>query len=153
VQLGFDRRFGGWIMGVKGDWSSAQSCVRFDPSNPNTTCSAFNWQSAAAGRVGYAWDRMTAFTQGGALFSQWDRAAISSDSRSGRDPTRNVSTGWVLGGGLEYAMGGNWSLRAEYNYFDYGRPDPNSTFGLTNPGADQQDTRSHQLMFGLKRRM
>jgi outer membrane immunogenic protein len=152
TQIGFDRRFGGWVMGVKGDWSSGQNCLRYDPANPNAICSAFNWQSAAAGRIGYAWDRVTAFTQGGALFSQWDRSALSGDNRTGLDGTRNVSTGWMLGGGLEYAVGGNWSLRAEYNYFDYGRPDPSSPSAFTNSG-EPLDARSHMLMFGLKRRM
>jgi len=151
VQLGFDRRFGGWSMGLKGDWSSNQSCVRFDPFNPEANCNGFNWQSTAAGRVAYAWDRLTAFTQGGAVFSQWDRAALS-DTRSGFDAAKNVSTGWVLGGGLEYAVGSTWSLRAEYNYFDYGRPDPGSAPAISNLN-DSYDVRSHMLMFGLKRRM
>jgi opacity protein-like surface antigen len=151
VQFGFDRRFGGWSMGVKGDWSSNQSCARFDPFNPIANCAGFNWQGTAAGRVAYAWNRLTAFTQGGAVFSQWDRAALS-ETRAGFDTAKNVSTGWVLGGGLEYAVGTTWSLRAEYNYFDYGRPDPASALGITNLN-DSYDVRTHMLMFGLKRRM
>lgn len=151
VLLGFDRRFGGWSMGLKGDWSSNQSCARFDPYNPIANCAGFNWQGTAAGRVAYAWHRLTAFTQGGAVFSQWDRAALS-ETRSGFDAAKNISTGWVLGGGLEYAMGSAWSLRAEYNYFDYGRPEPGSAPTISNLG-DSYDVRSHMLMFGLKRRM
>ena len=151
VQLGFDRRFGGWVMGVKGDWSSGQACNRFDAYNPNNTCSSLTWQGTAAGRVGYAWDRLVAFTQGGAVFSQWDRGALS-DTRPGYDAAKSVSTGWVLGGGLEYAVGANWSLRAEYNYFDYGRPDPNAAVAPSNLG-DSYDVRNHMLMFGLKRRL
>ena len=149
--IGFDHRFGGWSMGVKGDWSSNQSCARVDPFSPAAGCSGLNWQGTAAGRVAYAWDRLTAFTQGGAVFSQWDRAALS-ETRSGFDVAKNISTGWVLGGGLEYAMGSAWSVRAEYNYFDYGRPDHGSAPAISNAN-EPYDIRSHMLMFGLKRRM
>jgi opacity protein-like surface antigen len=151
VQFGFDRRFGGWSMGLKGDWSSNQSCARLDAFDPIGNCSGFNWQGTASGRVAYAWNSLTAFTQGGAVFSQWDRAALS-DTRSGFDAAKSISTGWVLGGGLEYAVGGTWSLRAEYNYFDYGRPEPGSAPAVSNLN-DSYDIRSHMLMFGLKRRM
>ena len=151
LQLGFDRRFGGWVMGVKGDWSSGPNCTRPDPQSPEASCSTLAWQSTAAGRIGYAWDRLTAFTQGGAVFSQWDRGALS-ETRPGYDAAKSVSRGWVLGGGLEYAVGTSWSLRAEYNYFDYGRPDPNSAAAINNLG-DSYDMRNHMLMLGLKHRM
>lgn len=151
LQLGFDRRFGGWVMGVKGDWSSGRACAQTDVVNPMSACGTVSWQSTAEGRVGYAWDRLVAFTQGGAVFSQWDRGALSGNA-AGFDPGKSISTGWVLGGGLEYALANAWSLRAEYNYFDYGRPDPASPAAAGNLG-DSYDMRNHMLMFGLKHRM
>ena len=33
--LGFDRRFGSWLMGLKGDWFSGQGCARVDPFSAN----------------------------------------------------------------------------------------------------------------------
>ncbi len=149
--LGFDRRFGSWLMGMKGDWFSGQGCARVDPFNANSVCPALTWQSTAAGRVGYAWDRLVAFTQGGAVFSQWDRVALA-DTRPTIDANKPIARGWLIGGGLEYALGTNWSIRAEYNYLDYGRPDPSSTSGVSNL-VEPADAHSHMLMFGLKRRM
>ena len=29
--------------------------------------------------------------------------------------------GWTAGGGVEYAIDNNWSVRAEYRYTDFGR--------------------------------
>ena len=29
-------------------------------------------------------------------------------------------SGWTVGGGLEYAITNNWSVRAEYRYSDFG---------------------------------
>jgi outer membrane immunogenic protein len=149
--LGFDRRFGSWLMGLKGDWFSGQGCARVDPFNANSVCPALTWQGTAAGRVGYAWDRLVAYTQGGAVFSQWDRVALA-DTRPTIDANKPIARGWMLGGGLEYALGTNWSVRAEYNYLDYGRPDPNSAAAVSNV-TEPADTRNHMLMFGLKRRM
>lgn len=35
--------------------------------------------------------------------------------------SRNSSqTGWLIGAGIEWAIGKNWSLRAEYNHVGYG---------------------------------
>jgi outer membrane immunogenic protein len=109
------------------------------------------WQGTAAGRVGYAWDRLVAYTQGGAVFSQWDRVALA-DTRPTVDANKPIARGWLIGGGLEYALGTNWSIRAEYNYLDYGRPDPSSAANVMNL-TEPADAHSHMLMFGLKRRM
>src|SRR3569832_1987866 len=49
--LGFDRRFGSWLMGLKGDWFSGQGCARVDPFNANSVCPALTWQGTAAGRA------------------------------------------------------------------------------------------------------
>jgi opacity protein-like surface antigen len=137
--LGFDRRFGSWLMGLKGDWFSGQGCARVDPFNANSVCPALTWQGTAAGRVGYAWDRLVAYTQGGAVFSQWDRVALA-DTRPTIDANKPI------------VLGTNWSVHAEYNYFDYGRPDPSSAAAVTNL-TEPSDAHKHMLMFGLKRRM
>jgi opacity protein-like surface antigen len=149
--LGFDRRFGSWLMGLRGDWFSGQGCARVDPFNANSVCPALNWQGAAAGRIGYAWDRLVAYTQGGAVFSQWDRVALA-DTAPTVDANKPITRGWLIGGGLEYALGTNWSIRAEYNYLDYGRPDPSSAAAVTNL-TEPADAHNHMLMFGLKRRL
>jgi outer membrane immunogenic protein len=40
--------------------------------------------------------------------------------RSGFDQNSTTRTGWTIGGGIEYAVTGNWSIRAEYRYADFG---------------------------------
>jgi len=32
----------------------------------------------------------------------------------------NSRTGWTVGGGIEYALTNNWSIRAEYRFSDFG---------------------------------
>ena len=38
----------------------------------------------------------------------------------GTDSFSNTRVGWTVGGGLEYAITNNWSVRAEYRYTDFG---------------------------------
>ena len=41
---------------------------------------------------------------------------VESNSKAGQ-----YRTGYVVGGGLEYAMSPAWSVKAEYQYIDLGR--------------------------------
>ncbi len=34
-----------------------------------------------------------------------------------------TNTGWTIGGGLEYMLGTNWTIKAEYLHFDFGNHD------------------------------
>ena len=38
--------------------------------------------------------------------------------------------GWMVGGGLEYAFTGNWSMKIEYNYMNFGNRGPGAIRGL-----------------------
>ena len=160
LQFGFNRRLGAWSFGVDGGWSwgHAEGCARLELLNVNANCPSANWYGTAAGRIGYAWDRLHAYTLGGAAFSHWDSVGLfdaGAGSAADADRTNRVALGWVLGGGLEYAVGGAWSLRAEYTYLDFGRDGAASSSGGYAPGLVEQwdRERSHMLMFGLRRRM
>ena len=34
--------------------------------------------------------------------------------------TKNGIDGWTVGGGIEYKINPNWSVKGEYRYFDFG---------------------------------
>ena len=42
-----------------------------------------------------------------------------------------TATGYVLGGGLEYKLTPSWSVKAEYQYLNFGKNDA----GLVNAGC------------------
>lgn len=75
------------------------------------------------GRLGWDLGRVMPYVTGGFAWANAkgkayapfnpDRWYIGTDS--------NTHTGWVLGGGLEFALAPNWIARAEYLYFDFGK--------------------------------
>ena len=84
--------------------------------------------------LGVAWDRALIYATGGVAFGGFNTTFRSRYNRvphrlpvlrSGSFSTTRV--GWTVGGGIEYAVTNNWSVRAEYRY--------------TNLGIDQHDLR------------
>jgi outer membrane immunogenic protein len=52
-------------------------------------------------------------------------------------------TGWTIGGGLEARIYGNWLLRAEYRYSDFGTW--SNSFALNVPGSGTPTLMNSQL--------
>lgn len=79
-------------------------------------------QTALKGRLGYALDwnqsRFLPYLTAGASFAHMGLTY----QNEGGDHYSNTSTesGWLIGAGMEWALMQHWSLRAEYNYMDYG---------------------------------
>jgi outer membrane immunogenic protein len=89
-------------MGVSG-WNSA-----------NTLRLQENYLASIDGRLGIAFDRVLFYGIGGVAFTNTKFTAL------GANYTGN-STGYDVGGGIEYAFLPNWTVRAEYRYYDFGR--------------------------------
>ena len=85
-------------------------------------------QGSIRGRVGYAWDRVLIYATGGVAFAG---TKINVSTPFSYDSASNSRVGWTVGGGVEYAVTNNWSIRAEYRYSDFGHP----TFYPTNLSA------------------
>jgi outer membrane immunogenic protein len=68
----------------------------------------------ARGRIGYAFDRLLPYVTGG-LATGNVTAAVPGIGSAG-----NTSTGWTIGAGVELALTGNWTVKAEYLYVDLG---------------------------------
>jgi outer membrane immunogenic protein len=115
-QIGYNWMFGGLVVGLEGDadWTdlrgstSASGC----PGGPCTTKNDF--LSTARGRIGLAADRWMPYFTGGFAFGN---IRTTTPGLTGIDQTNG---GWAIGGGLEGAMVGNWTARAEYLYVNLG---------------------------------
>jgi opacity protein-like surface antigen len=130
--IGYNYQIGKWVFGVEGDVGGthirgAQQC----PNGFFYNCEMnYNWVSTATARIGYAyWDRLLAYVKGGAMIGQ-DRAQSVCDTNSRistvvlvgcpakGDP--KTPAGWTVGGGYEFGLTQNVSVKSEMMYFDLG---------------------------------
>jgi outer membrane immunogenic protein len=92
-------------------------------------------------RGGITWDRALIYATGGAAFASIRNVSTNTIS-GGVDTFNNGRVGWTVGGGVEYAIDNNWSIRAEYRYTDFGRFNENlvnSTLGTTTASRRETD--------------
>jgi outer membrane immunogenic protein len=94
------------------DWSNirgSSACgIGFSCETKNT------WLGTFRGRLGYAADRFMPYITGGLAYGgvKHSVAGVGDSSTS--------KAGWTLGGGVEYAIAGPWTVKAEYLYVDLG---------------------------------
>jgi outer membrane immunogenic protein len=76
------------------------------------------------GRLGYVFDRTLVYATGGFAFGDVNNT-VNFFGPAGQlqftGSTDNVETGYTVGGGIEHAFAPNWSVKAEYLFYDLGR--------------------------------
>ena len=112
--VGYNYQAGQAVFGVEGDIDWADISGSTTTGCPLGCKTSDTWLSTVRGRIGYAADRFMPYVTGGAAFG--DVRALT----PGFATATNTATGWTLGGGLEGAIAGNWSAKAEYLYVDLG---------------------------------
>jgi outer membrane immunogenic protein len=125
-QVGYNWQFGQFVYGLEGDgdWTDLRGTANIAACN-GTFCKTRNdFLSTVRGRVGIAMDRWLPYATGGLAVGNI-RATVP--GFTGIDKT---NTGWTVGGGLEYALAPNWSVKAEYLYVDLGKENCSLMCGL-----------------------
>ena len=64
-------------------------------------------------------DNLLLYVTGGAAFMQTDNWTLGNTTPESSWDGR-LRTGWVAGAGVEYALGGKWTVKAEYLFMDFG---------------------------------
>ena len=88
-----------------------------------------DWLFTARPRLGLAFDNWLLYVTGGMAVTNVETRFHFTDTfatanASGSDSDTKV--GWTLGGGVEFGITRNWSVRAEYLYVDFGTVSFNS---------------------------
>ena len=138
--LGYNWQAGQMVYGLETDidWSNilgSAACGAFSCETRN------NYLGTARGRIGYAADRWLPYITGGLAYGDVEARVPGIGSAS------DTRVGWTVGGGLEYALAQNWTVKAEYLYVDLGKFDCAAACGGTPP--DNVDFRSHVVRAGL----
>jgi outer membrane immunogenic protein len=110
------------------------------------------------GRLGYLFaPNLLAYAKGG--FAVYGGSFTADTVANGASTPSNTFIGWTLGGGLEYAVRSNWTIKAEYQFFDFG----DQTVGLNNASQslngglgyrfDAKDLTANAVSLGLNYRL
>lgn len=162
-----------WVVGVEGDvgFGDKTTALPGFRASPWAGSSTFGvdslsvkagWDASLRGRAGYLLTPSTlVYATGGLAWQHYDITLVCvslSCAGNGRSPNlishSATRTGWTLGAGIETALWGNWLLRADYRYADFGTAPFNFTRTATAGPALTVDNfdaklRTHTASVGL----
>jgi outer membrane immunogenic protein len=123
--IGYNYQFGSFVAGLEADLNYVGLGKRVTTTIAPLTTSLsqdMNYLGTVRGRLGVAFDRFLVYGTGGLAFADAKSAAtitgLASTWTGSKSDTR---VGYTIGAGVEYAMTNNWSIKAEYLYYDLGR--------------------------------
>lgn len=115
--LGYNTQANGAIWGIETDFSG---------SGISNGGAKLKWLGTLRGRVGFnAGNGLMPFITAGWAYGRLEGSA------GGFSASKNKS-GWTAGGGLEYAIDPNWTVKGEYLYVDLGTLDIAATGGTVS---------------------
>lgn len=127
LQGGYMARSGTLVYGLEIDatWRGGADTTVIGPVNGASQAftSEQNWLMTVRPRLGVLLaPQALAYITGGLAFGGVDHTVTLSGPGlvTSGGSTSDTSAGWTLGGGLEWALDSNWSLKAEYLYVDLG---------------------------------
>jgi len=141
-QVGLNWQTGSLVYGLELDLQAFnlagnRSGTATDPSdatNAITVGTSFHtdWLITARGRLGWVMaPNLLLYGTGGLAATELGvRNVLSSDSSAqGSASASGRITGWTVGGGAEWALSRNWTLRGEYLHLDFGKVTANASVG------------------------
>ena len=130
--IGFNYQVNSIVMGLEGDISylnTRKSSAGFGVNNAGlgiavaTRAGVGNAFGTIRGRIGYAFGPVLVYGTGGVAFAN-TTASQYSVYTNGIGYAGNSSvgkSGWVAGGGVEWAFAPNWSVKFEYLHAEFGK--------------------------------
>lgn len=112
----------GFLIGVEGDLGFMD--LR---SDDQTIFDGHVWKAqfgglwgTVRGRTGFVWNRALIYGTGGAAFMQVNEVGYG-DAAGQTATNTDYRAGWVVGGGVEYALTSTMTAKFEYLHMDFGR--------------------------------
>jgi len=114
--VGYNYQMNQVVLGVEGDidWANISGTRTAAGVCAFGCTTKDSWLATVRGRVGYAADRFMPYLTGGLALG--DIKA----SLPGFTGGSTTNAGWTIGGGIEFAIVGHWTAKAEYLYVDLG---------------------------------
>jgi outer membrane immunogenic protein len=123
VEYGCNYTFGGtWVIGTESDFSWTDKRGHSFDTGPGgvptfESRTKEHWNSTTRLRLGWAWDRTLFYATGGVALARVE-ADLTIPGFAPFTQERN-HWGWTIGGGIEQAIMGGWSFKAEFLYMRF----------------------------------
>jgi opacity protein-like surface antigen len=165
LQAGYNYQLNSLLLGVEADFTWS------DVGNRNFSCFPFGdqicaakaeWFGTVAGRLGVVRGPWLGYVKGGAAWTNdhfFDYATCAGSQPRFRDGVtaecndpffaNQTRVGWLVGGGLEYLIDRNWSVKLEYNYMDFGGPSVPFEDGLGGFFTEEIHQKINLIKFGF----
>jgi len=136
-----------WLLGVEGDVSGGNVHAQ---THASTVCApdcetTMQWLGTIRGRAGYTSGPWLAYLTGGAAIAGFHA------KQTGNFDFTETKVGGAAGGGAEYRLPGNWSLKAEYLYLWFGDGDKHSLAFLPGAAVSTRNTYTSLARIGLNK--
>jgi outer membrane immunogenic protein len=128
-QVGYNWQNGHLVFGVETDFQGSGISDNFSGealsgSRKIAAKDNLDWFGTARGRAGYAFDSALVYFTGGLAYGQLDQridvVPFNPGDTSAFVQRNGMRTGFVVGGGIEYAFNPAWSIKGEYQFIDLG---------------------------------
>jgi outer membrane immunogenic protein len=146
IQAGYNWQAGNIVYGVELDFdalglSASRSITTEYISAPGTSFTInqsvkTDWLFTARPRIGWASNNWLWYATGGVAVTdlKYDNTFTDTFAPAFEDGSiSKTKAGWAVGGGVEYGLTQNWSVKAEYLYMDFGNV--SSSGVVLNTGA------------------
>ena len=120
-QIGYNWQIDQFVVGAEADiqWSGIEgSCAEgaCGGNVPQSTEHEIDWFGTLRARFGYAAGEWMPYVTAGWAFGEATRTTGFGPASADRS-----LSGWTAGAGVEWAFNSNWSVKAEYQYIDFGK--------------------------------
>jgi outer membrane immunogenic protein len=130
-QIGYNWQKDNWVVGGEADYqggditdSNLLAVTPYTSPGSSITVAAnstLHQFGTVRARAGFAFDKALIYATGGVAFGDARYRTSMTDSFGFTSHAQKTAgVGYVVGGGVEYAVAPNWTVRAEYDYMDFG---------------------------------
>jgi outer membrane immunogenic protein len=117
-QLGYNYQlFGSFVIGAETDIQGSGISDSRTAFGGQLINHKLDWFGTTRARIGLASGPVLSYVTAGAAYGEIETGLTSP---TGSVSTSTTKTGWTWGSGVEAALGGNWTAKAEYLYVDFG---------------------------------
>jgi outer membrane immunogenic protein len=124
-QVGYNYQFGSNVV-IGGEWfidgitnNNNNALVVSSPLFAFRASANAKWVSTVTGRLGFTgpgWDRWLIYGKGGGGWVGYNVQTTDLSTGLSAGSFNTTQTGWVGGGGIEWAFAPNWTAKLEYQY-------------------------------------